>query len=131
MSTTGTRAALAVALLACAAPAHAEDFALTCIGTQTGYSINFEYRWGEDDEWTSTTVAPGQWHLLGYHYKVPGRHQSPQLQVRYDDDLTDGVHPVVTSIRSYAAYSQDCEGEGWRYNFFERDNELFIRNEEG
>lgn len=122
-----TRSILFAALLASAAlPAWADEpgFALVCIGTATDYPVHFEFRW-DGGEWESTSVAPGGWKLATWPYADGGR-ASPTPQVRYDDDLGDDVHRVVTDLTVYAASTRDCEGEGATYDFHERDGELFI-----
>ena len=117
---------LVLVFFAFAAPVGAGSFALTCIETNTGYTINFQYRWGEEDGWTSTSVEPGRWRMTWHMYDYPDENRSPQLQVRYDDDLTSSSNYVITSLDSYAAYKKDCEGEGKKYRFWSRHSELFI-----
>lgn len=118
----------AMGLLLAAAPAlHAQAlFALTCVGTDTDFTVHYEYRWGESGEWTSADASPGYWRAFTYTYDYPGENRSPTFQVRYDDDLGDRDHRVFTSLASYAAKRQDCEGEGRTYNFHNRGQELFI-----
>lgn len=117
-------------LLSCLAsqPARAEAvYALTCIGTDTGYTIHYEYRWGEDDEWKAASVEPGNWKLHTWNYDYPGANTSPQLTIRYDDDLTGGSNHVTTDLGSYAAEYKDCEDEGKIYEFWEQGDELFVQ----
>jgi hypothetical protein len=122
-------AALAALLLACAsAPAHAEtQYALTCVGTNTDYTIYYQYRWGEDGEWHDASVDPGKWKNHTWDYDYPGEDESPQFMIRYDDDLSDGENQVITRLDSYAAEYNDCEDEGKTYDFYEQDNELFVQ----
>ena len=35
------------------------QFALTCVGTETGGDINFQYRWGPSGEWKRADAEPG------------------------------------------------------------------------
>jgi len=118
--------ALAATSMLFAAPARAADFALTCVGTETGYTIHFQYRWGKDDDWKRVSVAPGKWQLLRYTYAEPGRHYSPQLQIRYDDDLSDGERYVITPLETYAATRENCEKQGRTFNFEEDGSELVV-----
>ena len=99
-------AAVAVLLLAGAsAPASAETrFALTCIGTDTSYTIYYQYRWGEKGEWKDTSVDPGKWKNHTWDYDYPGEDASPTFMIRYDDDLSDGENfttPAVANGRLY------------------------------
>ncbi|WP_460831536.1 hypothetical protein [Lysobacter humi (ex Lee et al. 2017)] len=121
-----TRSILLAALLATVLPAQADEprFALVCIGTVTDYPVNFDFRW-EGGDWEATSVAPGGWKLATWPYTDEDT-RAPTPQVRYDDDLGDDVHRVVTDLSVYAADTEDCEGEGATYDFHERDGELFI-----
>ena len=124
-------AALAAVLQLAAMPsAYGEPrFALICVGTDTSYAINYEYRWG-DGEWKPASVEPGRWKLHMYPYRTPGSTYSPGMEVRYDDDPGARTNHVVTALRAYAADEEDCEEDGWLYDFWERDGELFIGNAE-
>jgi hypothetical protein len=119
---------LAIAVLHAAdAMAAGSTHALTCIGTETGESVNFSYRWGPSRDWKSTAVQPGKWLLLSWRYKYADYNRSPQLEFRYDDDSTDGAHFVHTKVRSYAVSDiRDCENQGFRYEFRLRGNEVYL-----
>ncbi len=106
--------------------AEAGSFALTCIKSNTGQKINFQYRWGSNDSWKSASVRPGYWQQIWHMYDYPDENRSPRLQVRYDDDLSASSNFVITSLNSYSAYRKDCEGEGREYVFWRRGSELFI-----
>ena len=113
--------------IAADAMAAGSTHALTCIGTNTGESVNFSYRWGESGDWQGTTVRPGKWILLSWRYKYADYNRSPTLEVRYDDDYTDVAHMVRTKLNSYAVSDhRDCEGQGLRYEFRLRGNELYL-----
>jgi hypothetical protein len=113
--------------------AHAADtqFALTCIGTETGSAVNFQYRWGEDSEWRTSRTRPGSWQVISYRYQYPGQNRSPQLELRFDDDMSSRVNTVRQKVKSYAARTKQCESEGASYNFIDRDGELFVVLEDG
>ncbi len=112
------------------ASAQPTKFALACIGTETGYSVNFAYRWGSSGEWTSATVAPGKWLKLTWNYKFEGENKSPALNVRYDDNTTGVTNIVRTPLKAYAATHSDCEDQGKTFNFYQRGTELYISEED-
>lgn len=112
------------------ASAQAARFALVCVGTETGYAINFSYRWGNSGRWSSTSVAPGKWQKLMWNYDYPGENRSPQLTIRYDDNNTRTTNMVRTDLKAYAASQSDCEGQGKTYNFYERGTEIYIQEED-
>ncbi len=112
------------------ASAQSTRFALTCIGTETGYTVNFAYRWGTSGEWKNSSVAPGKWIKLMWNYDSPDENRSPQLTVRYDDNTTSATNIVRTDLKAYAASSANCEKQGKTYNFYERGTELYIREED-
>jgi hypothetical protein len=127
-------AALAGAAAGLASPgaalAQSTQFALTCIGTETGATINFQYRWGHSGEWSRASVEPGQWKALKWNYGYADERRSPQLFIRYDDDMSSGVHMVVQQVRTFAARESRCEAQGYMYNFRARSGELFLDDEE-
>lgn len=112
------------------AAAQSTRFALTCIGTETGYTVNFAYRWGSSAQWKNSSVAPGKWVKLMWNYQVPGENRSPQLTVRYDDNTTSATNIVRTDLKAYAASNSNCENQGKTYNFYERGTELYIQEED-
>lgn len=112
------------------AQAQSTRFALTCIGTETGYTVNFAYRWGSSGQWKSSSVAPGRWVKLMWNYEVPGENRSPQLTVRYDDNTTSATNIVRTDLKAYAASDSNCENQGKTYNFYQRGTELYIQEED-
>ena len=122
---------LAAAVHAPDALAQGTQFALTCIGTETGDTVNFQYRWGPDGEWRTTRVQPGKWQAISYRYRYEGENRAPQLEVRFDDDMTSDVNMVRQKLSSYAARTSHCESEGFTYNFFNRRGELFLMTDEG
>lgn len=112
------------------ASAQRTQFALACLGTETGYTVNFSWRWGDSGRWTQSSVAPGKWKGFRWNYDYPGENRSPNLNVRYDDDATGGTNYVVTKLAAYAAWQEDCEGQGKTFNFYQRGNELYIQEED-
>ncbi len=112
------------------AAAQSTRFALACIGTETGYSVNFSYRWGSKGQWKNSDVDPGQWVKLMWNYDYPGENRSPQLTVRYDDNTSSATNIVRTDLEAYAASDSNCEKEGKTYNFYQRGTELYIQVED-
>ena len=112
------------------AMAESARFALACVGSETGYTVNFSYRWGNSGEWTNSSVGPGKWIKLIWNYDYPGENRSPQLTVRYDDNNTSANNIVRTDLQAYAASEADCEAQGKTYNFYERGTELYIKEED-
>ncbi len=117
---------LTAALAAGPAAARNNEFALACISSDTGDTVYFAYRWGTRGEWTEVTADPDQWRMLMWNYDRANANRSPQLQVRYDDDMSDGENFVVTDVEAYAANAEDCEGQGKTYHFQNRRGELFL-----
>lgn len=120
----------AAALHAPTAQAAGERFALTCIGTEIGGVVHFQYRWGPSDEWKTASAKPGRWQAITYQYRFPGENRSPKLELRYDDDLSSRANWVRQKVNSFAARSHDCEGQGFTYNFVARSGELFLETED-
>ena len=111
------------------ARAEAARYALACIGTETGWTVNFSYRWGSEG-WRQMSVEPGKWIKLYWTYDYPGQNRSPTLLIRYDDDLSSSSNMVRTELRAYAAAYLDCEKQGKTYNFYTRGNELYVQEED-
>ena len=130
------RFALPLTLLAQASllslPSHAQEarYALTCLGTNTGTKISFQYRWGDSGSWNEDTADPGKWTKMMWEYASPGQNRSPKLSVRYDDDYTSRTRVVVTPLVAYAAKDLNCERSGKTYNFYLKGSELVIRAED-
>jgi hypothetical protein len=116
---------LLMASILAAPTVSAKNFALACVSSATGDTIYFEYRWGNDD-WEAVTAEPDQWQMLMWHYNYRNENRSPQLQVRYDDDMSGREHYVITDLEAYAANDENCEGEGKTYHFHDRGSELFL-----
>ncbi|MBJ7898721.1 MAG: hypothetical protein GC158_02110 [Cyanobacteria bacterium RI_101] len=110
--------------------AQAPKFALACIGTETGRTINYFYRWGDKGDWNQGSVAPGKWKKMIWEYDYPGENRSPQLTIRYDDDATSRTNFVRTKISPYAARGSNCEDHGKTYNFYQRGDEIYIKEED-
>ncbi|MCP9849680.1 hypothetical protein KBY88_07625 [Cyanobium sp. Morenito 9A2] len=107
-----------------------QRYALTCLGTNTGTKIKFQYRWGDSGAWNEDTADPGRWTKMLWEYETPGQNKSPTLTVKYDDDYTSSTHIVTTPLKSYAARDLNCERSGKTYNYYLKSSELVIRSED-
>lgn len=125
-------APLVFGLFSLSLPAFAQStrFGLACLGTETGYKINFSWRWGESGTWNQSSVAPGKWRSFAWNYDYPGENKSPYLYIRYDKDLSSGTEYVRTKLKAYAAAYNNCEKHGKTYNFYEGSGGLYIQEED-
>jgi len=119
-----------VPLLSLPGQAQQARHALTCLGTNTGSTVSFQYRWGESGSWNENTAVPGKWTKMMWEYATPGQNRSPNLTVRYDDNMTSAQNVVRTQLVSYAAKDLNCERSGKTYNFYLKGDELVIRAED-
>ena len=110
--------------------AQSTRFALVCIGTETGYEVNFSARWGKSGRWSEESIRPGKWKIFTWNYDYPGEDRSPMLNIHYDDDLSEGSNFVTTALPAYAASTKDCEAQGKTFNFYSRGDELYIQEED-
>lgn len=104
-------------------------FSLTCVGTETDYPINFQYRWG-NSKWKTVNVGPGKWKLLKHKYQYPGENRSPELHVRYDTDLTARSAFALSELKSYASPASNCERYGRTYNFHAKNSKIYLVDDE-
>lgn len=103
--------------------------ALVCIGTETGETVNFQFRWGTTGRWSDTIeVEPGYWRAIIFKYSFPSKNKVTQLQIKYNDNLTNGVHNVISNIKSYDVINSNCNADGKKVMFFKRGSTLFTRN---
>ena len=119
-----------IPLLSSPTQAQQTRYALTCLGTNTGTRVSFQYRWGGSGSWNENTAEPGKWTKMLWEYQTPGQNRSPNLTVRYDDNVTAAQNFVVTSLLSYSAKDLNCERSGKTYNFYLKGSELIIRAED-
>lgn len=126
MMTAGLWAGLTTRTVAEPAARHA----LVCVGTETGETVNFQARWGDDGAWSAKSIAPGKWQILTYPYDYPGENRSPALQIRFDDDLSSKSHMVIVKVNAYAAVGENCEKEGATHNFREQNGVLELFKED-
>ncbi len=112
---------LGIILLGLGSPLPAEvmkPYALTCLGNDTSFKLNYFIKWGEG-EWTKASVAPQKW--MWHTWTYNNKKESPELLVRYDADLGQGQTWIVAPLEKYASPSRgnpgDCEKYGRRYQF--------------
>ncbi|GAB4216399.1 MAG: hypothetical protein OHK0012_18590 [Synechococcales cyanobacterium] len=97
----------------------ATRFAMTCVGTEVGETLNFSYRWGTTGSWTDSSVDPEEWLILTWRYDTPNQNESPVLSIRYDADFTSGTSFVIEELESYASpIDKNCADYGKTYNFY-------------
>jgi hypothetical protein len=100
------------------AAAAANRFALTCFENRTDLTLRYQTRWGNDGQWSSTTIAPGERRWHSWRYERPNQNRSPVLHVRFDGDLTARMYKQAYSLKSYAAPQEgDCKSYGKEYVF--------------
>lgn len=66
-------------------------------------TINFQYRWGPDAEWTTSSVQAGYNRWFSWDYANPQEHVSPVFQVRIDVDASDVARWTTYDLERYAA----------------------------
>jgi hypothetical protein len=98
-------AAALLGLAAAAAPASAaaNRYGIVGIENPTNIPITYEFRWGEDGDWQSYTLAPGErrWHAWTYEYL--NENASPRPHVRFDCDLSEELEFKEYGLEAYAA----------------------------
>lgn len=74
-------------------------------------TINFQYRWGPDAEWTTSSVQAGYNRWFSWNYPNPEERVSPVFQVRIDVDASDVTRWSTYDLERYAAdLPVSCEG---------------------
>jgi hypothetical protein len=83
-----------------------KPYALVCLVNQTGWSINYSYKWGERD-WESRTVNANssRWHSWEY---APGSHSSPNFTIRFDASFTSSTDYKNYDLKRYQASEKTC-----------------------
>jgi hypothetical protein len=87
---------------------------LVCLRNRTNWDINYRYRWGEA-EWKSQTVSAGHSRFHWWNY-APGSHSSPNFEIRFDADFTNGTDYRQYDLKRYRAADTDC-WDGKVYEF--------------
>lgn len=134
MKLSGARyfAAFAVLFTTTAAPGQAGNgLALTCVGSVTGATVNFQFRWDRSSAWQDSHVDSGQWRPLTYDFDAGAADGPPSLQVRFDADLAaDGAQVALASLEYQIAPAVDCNKYGRNYNFYVDATQLVLASED-
>ncbi len=94
--------------------ANQNPYAVVCIKNNTGWSINYKAKWG-DNEWKEYNVDAhrNRWHSWTY---APGSKSSPAFRIRYDADFSSGTDFKVYVLERYQASTKTCDA-GKTYTF--------------
>lgn len=105
-------------------PVEAQEtpYGLVCLVNNTGWDINYRYRWG-DGEWYSKSVAAGRSRYHWWDYE-PGSFSSPNFEIRFDADFGDATDYKQYDLTRYRASRTACDA-GKVYEF-ERVNDRAI-----
>ena len=114
-----TSLVVAVAVLAFSTHARAADrFAMSCLENKTNLTVNYSVKWGSNGTWKGNHLAPGARNSHTWEYAQGKVGVSPQLYVRFDDDLSGRVKQREYVLESYRAPQKtDCKGYGKEYVF--------------
>ncbi len=82
------------------------SFGCACIHNQTGQSVSFRYKWGNDD-WRNHQVAPSANHALCWNY-AGGPHVSPPLLFQLDRDMGPGKAWTTYTINRAQTQVNSC-----------------------
>jgi hypothetical protein len=89
-------------------------YGLVCLVNRTDWDINYRFRWG-DGEWRSRTVSADRSRYHWWDY-APGSHSSPNFEIRFDADFTNGTNYRQYDLERYRAANKDC-WDGKVYEF--------------
>ena len=96
----------------------ANRFALTCIENRTNVSLTYQFRWGNDGEWSTRTLQPNTGRSHYWKYDRPNENRSPTLYVRFDSDLSRRMIQQRYRLESHASPQEsDCKRYGKEYVF--------------
>lgn len=89
-----------------------------CIINRTGRVLNYRYRWGQGD-WQTTPIDPDQSWIHSWTYE--GSFSSPDAQIQFDADLTNGTEWVTYDLSRYRISEKTCQ-QAYRYEFVTSGN---------
>lgn len=81
-------------------------------------TITYQFKWGEEGQWQTRTLYPGQsrWHSWKYAY--PDQNRSPKLYIKFDADRYSGQYYWQTYwLVRYAVPDQASRGKVYRFKF--------------
>jgi hypothetical protein len=119
---------LALGLLAVnAGPARAADtqYGLVTIENPTPYTLNYSFRWGEDNKWQQATLPPGQQMTHSWRYDYANHNVSPTFYVKFDMDLSPAEVWQTYTLDRYASADQD-PSHAKHYKFVLRGNDKLV-----
>lgn len=82
---------------------------VTCLVNRTASDVHFSYRWGEDGDWESVTLKKN-------HNRWFANSSDVALNVRFDNQATEGYQEAAYTLQRNRASSRDCEN-GRQYDF--------------
>ncbi|MBI1927786.1 hypothetical protein HYR99_26550 [Candidatus Poribacteria bacterium] len=106
-----------------------QEYAVTWVENRTGYHITYEFQWGNRN-WERVVVAPGQGGLLSHPYEG-GFYSSPNLNVKFDADMSQGVFYRTYMLQRYRCDSQRAENAKRYYFAIDRQNYLQLQLYDG
>jgi hypothetical protein len=96
----------------------ANRFGLTCIQNKTNIPLTYEFRWGNNGQWSARTVRPNERRAHSWRYDKPDENRSPTMFVRFDSDLSKRMINQSYRLDSYASPQEtDCRRYGKEYVF--------------
>lgn len=101
---------------------------VSCVKSDAGQSVHFQYRWSRDGRWFPAEASNDGWITIS----IPAREsdpegEPPELFVRYDDDPTETRHVVLQRLIARSAVEVQCDSvDIAKYVFRVRDGELFL-----
>ena len=83
-------------------------YGVTCMVNETEGTINFEYRWGKE-KWKSRKFNSGDTWRSWWEYDRRGRFVSPNLQIRFDEDMTSRARWVTYTLKRNRSPDNGCK----------------------
>jgi hypothetical protein len=91
-----------------------KPYDLVCLVNQTDWPINYSYKWG-DGEWKPVSVSANGYRYHSWRYAA-GSQVSPNFQVSFDADFTDGTDYKLYNLKRYPVPDKTCQA-GKVYEF--------------
>ena len=100
--------------------ANQNPYAVVCIKNNTGWSITYRARWG-NNEWKDFKVSAygSRWHAWNY---ASGSHSSPDFRIRFDADFSSGSDFSEYVLKRHQASTKSCNA-GKIYTFEKAGNQ--------
>ena len=95
----------------------ADRYAMTCLENKTSVTLNYSTRWGPDGHWKRHSLSPGDRIAHAWPYAQGHVGHSPDLVVKFDDNLSGQTKWRERTLESYRAPQEtDCR-YGRKYHF--------------